>query len=152
MPDEETKALQEKAHGFIDNPFLPFLEEKKLDGKKAALRLSQELNAKEVKTIKIKGAVNPEDLPKGFKIIATSGLTGVNKKGERWYGDGETIIEYNPVAGGIRQNARQDLVMYLGLKPADKVKGDFDHHFPNAMGIVVQARQIAKDGKSSDSD
>ncbi len=100
---------------------LRVLFKKKLTARKVTAeflitRLKRELNARETKIIKVKGAIKAEDLPKGFKIIATSGTLAYDKEGEQVFGDGETIIRYDPWNMGIQQRARED---------AHKLRGDY---------------------------
>lgn len=85
-------------------------------------KLKRELNAKETKVIKIKGVVSQDSLPKGFRVIATSGLLAYDKEGTQLFGDGETIIRYDPANMGIRQRAREDTHKLKGDYPADEMK------------------------------
>jgi len=107
-------------------------EELGITNKKLARQLKAELQAKETKVIKIKGAVKQEDLPRGFKIIATSGYLSYTKEGDEIYGDGETIIRYDVIAHNIRQNARKDAEAQRGHYPADK------HEHSGFLKIIPQ--------------
>ncbi|MCK5607977.1 hypothetical protein KAR91_39215, partial [Candidatus Pacearchaeota archaeon] len=82
--------------------------------------LDAELKATETKIIKIKGAVQQQDLPKGFTVIATTGLIEYDKQGAEIYCDGETVIRYDPAALGIRQKARESADNVMGHIPARK--------------------------------
>lgn len=86
-------------------------------------KLKAELNAKETKTIKIKGAVG--DLGRGFKVVTTSGLVEFEKEGDKVFSDGETLIRSDQVAWGVRQKARMDAQKLLDLYPAEKHELDF---------------------------
>jgi hypothetical protein len=81
--------------------------------------LKRELKAKVTKSIKIKGAVSPDQLGKGRRIVATSG-TMIETKDGHVYGDGETVIEWDEIAWDIRQRARVDAHKLRGDYPAEK--------------------------------
>lgn len=86
-------------------------------------KLKQEFNAKEPKIIKVKGAVDDDDLPRGYKKITTSGtiITIVKEDGfEQAAGDGDTIIQHKVNLIGIRQKARMDSHKLRGDYPAEK--------------------------------
>jgi hypothetical protein len=104
------------------DPMKEALDKHKITCDYLVRKLKSEMNAKETKTIKIKGAVSQDDLPKGFKIIAASGTLEYDEKGEQLFGDGETLIRYDPKALGIRQKARQDAHKLRGDYPAEKVE------------------------------
>lgn len=107
MPKED--ALKPEA-------FRKDMEERGINSKFLITRLKREFNARDPRLIKVKGAIRQEDLPKGFKIIGTSGLLAYNKKGEQVFGDGDTIIHYAPWNIGIQQRAREDV---------HKLRGDY---------------------------
>jgi len=83
-------------------------------------KLKKELNATITKTIKVKGAVTASELPRTYKVLATSGqiVTLKGKDGvEEDYGDGETIIAYEEIDWSTRQKARIDAQELLNLYP-----------------------------------
>ena len=51
------------------------------------------MSAKKVIIRKIKGAVNPNDLPPGYRLITTTGVLSEGGDGERFYSDGDSLIE-----------------------------------------------------------
>ena len=81
--------------------------------------LKRELKAKITKLIKIKGAVSPDQLGKGRRIVSTSG-TIIQTKDKDSFGDGETVIEWDEIAWDIRQRARMDAHKLRGDYPAEK--------------------------------
>ncbi len=78
---------------------------------KVLLRLRGSINAEETKLVKIKGAISQSDLPKKFKLIATSGLLSSNDGGNI-FGDGESLIKCDMIAHNIRLRA-VDLALQL---------------------------------------
>jgi len=82
----------------------------KLD--RVLLRLRQALNnAQETKLVKIKGGVSQAELPKGFDLIASTGLLSHGKDGDI-FGDGESLIKCDMIAHGTRLRAI-DLALQL---------------------------------------
>lgn len=117
-----------------------------IDAPYLAKKAKRELNAKETKLIKVKGAITQDQLPKGFKVIATSGLLSHGEDGEQVFGDGETVIRYDPAAMGIRQRGRQDVHKLRGDYPAEKV----DHKFSDLPTMTVVVREAMKEENGSD--
>lgn len=83
-------------------------------------KLKRELNAKVSERVKVKGAVKKEDLPRGRRIVATSGTLAHDKDGQV-FGDGDTIIEWEEKAWDVQQRARVDAHKLLGNYPAAQV-------------------------------
>ena len=103
--DERTKALEK--HG-ITFDYL-------------AKKLKRELNCKVTKTQKVKGS--PDELPKGFRKITTTGIIErkmIDGEMEREYSDGESLIQWDEDAMDIRQKARIDAHRLRGDYPAEK--------------------------------
>lgn len=96
-------------------------------------KLKRELNAKETKVIKIKGTVSQDSLPKGFRIITTSGLLAYDRERTQLFGDGETIIRYDRANMGIRQRARED---------THKLKGDYAPQVLEVEGLKSIADRL----------
>jgi|GEM_PF-2186777 len=87
------------------------LQEKgpKLD--KVLKRLRDALKAQETKVVKLKGAITPDQLPKGFKLIVNTGLLIEGPEGQQ-FGTGESLVKYDVVAHGHRLKA-VDLALQL---------------------------------------
>jgi hypothetical protein len=85
-------------------------------------RLKREFNAREKKTVKVKGAVNPDTLAKGYKIVAVTGLVAYDKESNQVFGDGETLLEHNPWDMKIQQGARKDVHQLRRDYPAEKLE------------------------------
>jgi hypothetical protein len=82
--------------------------------------IKKELRAKKTERLKVKGAVNPDNVGKDRRILATSGTIETDKDGGQYYGDGDTVIEWDEVDWTTRQKARMDL---------HKLRGDYpDKH------------------------
>ena len=113
MPKED--ALKPEA-------FRKDMEARGINSKFLITRLKREFNAKESRIIKVKGAIKQEELPKGFKIIGTSGFLAYTKKGEQVFGDGDTIIHYAPWNIGVQQRAREDVHKLRGDYAAEKTE------------------------------
>ncbi len=111
------------------SPFEQCLEAEGITEAFEAKRIKQELNAKQKKIIKVRGAVNVKSLGKGMRVRAVSGTLAYNKEGEQLFGDGETVIEWDEINWPVRQTARQDL---------DKIRG---HLRP------VRMEHLGKDGQ-----
>lgn len=85
------------------------LSEGKLKGKLLSL-----VGAKKTVFQKIKGAVRQGDLPPGYRLITTTGVTIENEEGKPIFSDGDSLIEIEVEALGIQTK---------GLDMALKVKG-----------------------------
>lgn len=83
--------------------------------------LKKELRAKITERLKIKGAVNPDNIGKGRRIVATSGLIVSDKDGE-YFTEGDTVIEWDEIDWGTRQKARMDLHKLRGDYPAKSLE------------------------------
>jgi len=81
----------------------------KLD--KVLKRLRDALKAQETKVVKLKGAITPDQLPKGFKLIVNTGLLIEGPEGQQ-FGTGESLVKYDVVAHGHRLKA-VDLALQL---------------------------------------
>lgn len=114
------------------NPFKNVLLKGGIDDKFLIRQLKSEFKSKEPKTIKVKGAINPDSLPRGYRIVATSGEIIHSQDGGQDYGDGETIIEYQVKNIGISQKARIDVHKLRGDYPAEK------HELSGTVAITPQ--------------
>lgn len=115
-PDE----MFEACLAAVNAPFAGPMHQEGITPAMLAKRLKQELNWKETKTIKVKGAVDPESLPRAVKVVAVS--------------DGETILKWDEKAGGVRQKARQDAIKLMGLEPAARHEVSFP---PGLLAAVI---------------
>jgi len=104
------------------------MEAKGITPAKLAAQLKQELNAKQVTRLKVKGAIDakefqtPKGKPKaGVRIIAKSGSLAYDKDGQV-FGDGDTVIQFQDINWAVRQNARKDAHKLLGHYPATKLE------------------------------
>ena len=79
------------------------------------------MSAKETKIIKAKGAVHQDDLAEGFQVVGTTGSLSFGKKGEEIYGDGDTIIRYDPDALGIQTKATELAARVQGAISTEKL-------------------------------
>lgn len=115
-----------------------------------AKRLKKELNSKETKTIKFKGALDEERLPKtasgktrrGYRIVSTSGFLSYAKDGGMIFGDGDTVIEIDMINWTVSQKARMDAHKLRGDYPAQK----HEHSGPEGAPIAV-AQEISKEDR-----
>lgn len=144
MADKTAKEIGEEVHRIALSGFGLCLEKHGITDDTLAIQLKAELKAKVTRTIKIKGAVSTDNLTKGHRIIATSGVIYHNKDGDD-YGDGDTVISYNEIDWNTRQKARMDAHALRGDYPAEK------HVFPDkdgnpqeiGMGSIEAAARIA---------
>lgn len=134
-----------------------------LNASLCAKKLTQELNAKITKIVKLKGKVSrfPEsagkkagrpDLPTGVKIIAEGVKKEIAGKGENavQFDDGDTVIAINERDWTIQQRARMDLQKLLDMYPVETKRIEFDRTTLNAilrglpagMGDTVRAALI----------
>lgn len=133
MPDE----MREKITGQILNGFVSKLNEAGLDDDWEITRLKKEIAAKAApKTVKLKGALSPLGLPKGWQFITTTGVVEREKDKktggiETYYGDGETLVSLPLEDMGIQQRARQDV---------QKLKGRFieRHHHEGSVAVPIK--------------
>ena len=130
MPEGALPTSEELFSG-TENPMILAMDNDGITAKKLSKLLKQELKARETKIIKVKGALKQEDLPKGFKIIAVSGVLSYDKQGHQVFGDGETIIRYDPKSLVIRQRAREG---------ANKIRGDYapEKHEVEVKKLIIE--------------
>lgn len=120
MTDEKPLKTREEIIKDLLSPFQSALNAGGINEQFLIKQLKQEFKSKEPKVIKVKGAVKKEDLPRGYKVITTTGLIEFDKEGNREFSDGETIIEYQVHNIGISQKARIDAHKLRGDYPAEK--------------------------------
>jgi len=128
----ETVTSEELAEDLL-NPFKDTLIKGGIDDDFLIRQLKREFRAKEPKIIKVKGAINPEDLPAGFKVIASTGVIEHRKEGDEdvsFYSDGETIVQYKVHLIGTSQKARMDAHKLRGDYPAEK------HDISGALQVI----------------
>ena len=104
------------------SPFIQCMEAHGISETYLVKKLKKELNAKEKKSIKVRGAVGKKQLGKGRVVVVTSGSLAYNKEGEQLFGDGDTVIEWDDVAWTVRQRARQDAHKLRGDYPAERME------------------------------
>ena len=120
MTDEKSLKTREEIIESILSPFQSALNKGGITEDFLIRQLKKEFKSKEPKVIKVKGAVKKEDLPRGYRVITTTGLIEFDNDGEREFSDGETIIEYQVHNIGISQRARMDAHKLRGDYPAEK--------------------------------
>jgi hypothetical protein len=89
-----------------------------------AKQAKDELEANLTKIVKIKGGLDDDFLPEGYKVIGCSGTDAT---------EGETIIESTEINWATRQKARQDMHKLRGDYPAEKHKIELDERSLNAL-------------------
>ncbi len=89
-----------------------WIEENGLSDTALKAKLLELMEAKETKFIKVKGAINPDDLLSGFSIVGTTGAIEQNKDGN-YFGEGDTILMVNMDALEVQ---RKTLDMGLKVK------------------------------------
>lgn len=102
----------------LRSPFKSVLNRGGIDDEFLVKRIKQELNAKETRVVKAKGALTADSLPKtkkgnvkpGYKIIGTSGVIETLN----------TLLAVDFIDWGIRQKARMDVHKLRGDYPAEK--------------------------------
>jgi hypothetical protein len=137
-------ATLEEVHG---PSALEYFEQNGLTMPALTKLLKRELKAKVTKSIKIKGAVSPDQLGRGRRIVAASG-TIIQTKDGNVFGDGETVIEWDEVAWDVRQRARMDVHKLRGDYPAEKREITGAHSGPLQMlyeEIVGKATGLVND-------
>ena len=86
------------------------------------------MEAKETKFIKVKGAVNPDELLPGFTIVGTTGAIEQDKDG-RYFGDGDTVLMTQMDAIEVQRKT---------LDMGFKVKGLYENDGPGDLTIRVR--------------
>jgi hypothetical protein len=130
---------RETASEMILNPLRNAMDESGITAKYLLNKLRRELNAKETKTLKFKGAISQKDLSKGFKVIGTSGATILDDEGDPESGMGDTHVQYDVIAWGIRQKARID---------AHKLRGDYPAEKLEHSGTIVTKVELSDEDRS----
>lgn len=128
----ESEAMKGQEIGMdVRRETLSLLQKKgpKLD--KVLLRLRQSLNAKETKIVKIKGAINEDELPKGFNLIGHSGLLTNTKDGDI-FGTGESLVACDLIAHGHRLRAVE-----LALQLHDAMPSQKHEHLHEVKPLIV---------------
>lgn len=97
---------------------------------KIALRFNEGLDAKTTKSLKLKGLVTKDSLPRGFRIVTTTGLVMNDKDGNPEASDGESLIQWDESDTGLRVKTASDLSSLYIARPAQKVElgGEVDIH------------------------
>ena len=127
----EADKLSEEIINALASPFADVLDGVGVTKEFLAERLKKEINAKETKTVKMKGAVSQDNLPqtpkgnvkRGYRIVTTSGLLSYQKTEdgpEEVFGDGDTVLEIDYINWPISQKARMDAHKLRGDYPAAK--------------------------------
>jgi len=99
--------------------FLAECEAKKMGPAKIFTRLKQALNAKKTQTVKLKGAVLCENLPRGVKVLCSSVE--------------ETILGIDFIDTRLRFDAAKEWASLLDLYPDEKHKISFDEETLSAI-------------------
>ena len=133
------------------NPFVDKLIKGGIDDEYLIRQLKREFKSKEPKIIKVKGAVDQAGLPRGFKVITTSGLImeleDAEGKKTLKAGNGETVLQYHVRNIGIAQKARMDAHKLRGDYPAEK------HDLSIGGDIIVEVTKFGRsDCRKSNSD
>jgi hypothetical protein len=102
------------------SPIRQALDNLGITPEKLAILAKGELRSKTTRTVKIKGAINGDKLPNGFKKVTDSGLIENDGEKGKFFGTGETLIEVSEVNWPIRQKARMDMHKLRGDYPAEK--------------------------------
>lgn len=82
---------------------------------------------------KLKGAVNPADLPDDKRVVATSGVIQRGQDGQQIFGDGETLIEWEDADWPIRQRARMDIHKLRQDYPPEQKQIDMSGNMSHAV-------------------
>ena len=95
------------------SPYKQALNDRGIGPKLLARKRKQQLNAKSVKHIKIKGKLEPDvKLPPGYKVISYGGVVD-GPQGASIFDD--AVIEYRGVDWGIQTKATESIEKILGL-------------------------------------
>lgn len=111
-----------------------------------ARKAKKELNAKETKIVKVKGALTDDVFPRtksgklktGYRVIGTSGVIETFKVGdetEREAGDGDTVIAIDMIDWSTRQRARISVEQHLGFAKAQQ------HEHTGTVSVIPQIEQ-----------
>lgn len=105
------------------------------------------INAKETKFIKVKGAVNPDDLAEGTRVIASTGTIEKGAQGSEWYGDGDTLLAVETESLAIQTKNIETAVKIKGLikPPVVEVNG-----LDTLVDDILKARNRTQEPKEVD--
>jgi len=123
---EENKFTPEMAYAYMGS--MTMMEAMMRSGpthEEVAKELKRELYANKSVRAKVKGAVTKEHLDKGKRVIAISGLVTTNRQGQKVYGDGDTVLEWDEADNQIRQGAVDIIARLFGAYPGQKISLDF---------------------------
>lgn len=117
---------------------------------KIALRFNEGLDAKTTKTMKVKGLVTKDSLPRGFRVVTTTGLVIYNKEGEAEASDGESLIQWDEVDTALRVRTASDVASLYVPKAAQKIEleGTIKHDLD---GRLERALELKKKNHGTDS-
>lgn len=111
--DPATEEIAEETIAELLSPYRQALDDKGIGPNLLARKRKQQLNAKSVKHIKIKGELAEDaKLPPGYKIISHGGMV-VGDKGVTTFDD--AVIEYKGNDWAIQTKATESLEKILGL-------------------------------------
>ena len=140
--------MDEKDREALDNiekdPWPRILKEQGMTMEKMLKLHKKELSAKATKTITVKGGVDPDNLPKGVKIVTTtSKLHYPSDGGLPRLVDGYTVLQWEEDALDLRQKGRMDAYKLLNGYPPEKIEAKVD------IGIVDRILEARKRAASN---
>lgn len=130
------------------DPMMRALEKHGISNWMLARILKSGLKAKTTKTLKIKGLVRQEDLPKGFRVIATSGVAVPDADGNLTASTGETIVQWDEISHDERRQNRVDAQRLMGAYPAEKRELE---HKGKGILIIERTRSAGDNDDSGES-
>ena len=117
-PEDHAKSKQDLQDSLL-RPFIEALEKRNINADFLADLLVEGAGATVTKTAKLRGRVNPGDLPPVVRILAYSSKPMIDKAGLE-YEDGDTLIAWEEINHPIRQDVRMDAHKLRGDYPAMK--------------------------------
>lgn len=108
-------SIASENYGILCEQIETWLDENGLSEGKLKGKLLSLVGAKKTIFQKIKGAVRQEDLPPGYRLITTSGMTEENNEGSPIFIDGDSLIEIEVDALGIQTKSLDMALRVKGL-------------------------------------
>lgn len=122
MTEQRTANSAEITRKLGMTPMQDVMEAQGITGTKLAQLLKEGMEARETKTIKVKGDI--QEAPEGYKIIAKSVSKRMDREGVVHEFVGETVLQWDETLHDIRQRTRSDAHKLRNDYPPEHLKVD----------------------------
>ena len=116
--DESFRSVGAQNFTKLTDKINKWLDEEGLSENALKTKMLGLLNASETKLMKIRGAVDPKNLPENCVLVATAGLVKFDKQGE-YFCEGDSLIAINMDAKETQRRTLDMAMKYKGMFKED---------------------------------